>query len=300
MNEIIRFENPEFGEVRTLEEDGVVLFCGTDVARALGYSNPRDAIARHCKGVVKRDGVSQTTNQHGATTHQATEMSFIPESDLYRLVFRSKLPTAEKFTDWVTTEVLPSIRKHGAYMTPGTLEQALLSPDFLMQLAQKLKEEMTARKEAEMDRDLLCIELAQKQPMVDYFQACVEQNMLTNLRETAKLFSVGEKEFIRFLIDNRFLYRGRKGKLLPYATREDNSLFEVKEVYDEKTGWKGIQTFVTPRGRETLRLLISGKQESRLWGMAMPEPRKMTEKEEADCEVFYERQAKKQAKRTRK
>lgn len=291
MNEIIRFENPEFGEIRTLEENGVVLFCGTDVAKALGYAVPRKALFDHCKGVLKRNVPTNGGEQ---------EMSFIPESDLYRLVFRSKLPTAEAFTDWVTTEVLPSIRKHGAYMTPGTLEQALLSPDFLMQLAQKLKEEMTARKEAEMDRDLLCIELAQKQPMVDYFQACVEQNMLTNLRETAKLFSVGEKEFIRFLIDNRFLYRGRKGKLLPYATREDNSLFEVKEVYDEKKGWKGIQTFVTPRGRETLRLLIIGKQESGMWGRAMPEPREMTEREELDCEVFYERQAKKRERKTRK
>lgn len=127
MNELQIFKNPEFGAVRTLEETGTVLFCGSDVAKALGYSNPRDALAKHCKGVVKRDGVSQTTNQYGITTDQTVEMSFIPESDLYRLVFGSKLPTAEKFTDWVTTEVLPSIRKHGAYMTPETLQAAILN-----------------------------------------------------------------------------------------------------------------------------------------------------------------------------
>ena len=108
MNELMIFNNPEFGRVRTLEENGAVLFCGTDVARALGYSNPRDAVSRHCRGVVKRDGVSLTTNQRGKTTEQTVEMSFIPESDLYRLVFSSKLPAAEKFTDWVTGEVLPT------------------------------------------------------------------------------------------------------------------------------------------------------------------------------------------------
>lgn len=111
------FNHPDFGEVRTIDDNGTILFCGSDVAKALGYSNPRDALIRHCRGVVKHDGVSFTTNQYGTTSEQKMEMSFIPESDLYRLVFSSKLPTAEKFTDWVTSEVLPSIRKHGAYMS---------------------------------------------------------------------------------------------------------------------------------------------------------------------------------------
>lgn len=125
MNELMIFSNPEFGRVRTLEENGTVLFCGTDVARALGYSNPRDAVSRHCRGVVKRDGVSLTTNQRGKTTEQTVEMSFIPESDLYRLVFSSKLPAAERFTDWVTGEVLPSIRRNGMYLLPKDYPSAL-------------------------------------------------------------------------------------------------------------------------------------------------------------------------------
>lgn len=116
MNEIQIFNNPDFGTVRTLDDNGVILFAATDVAKILGYSNPYDAISRHCKGVVKHEGVSQTTNQHGVTTNQTVEMSFIPESDLYRLVFGSKLPTAEKITDWVTETVLPSIRKNGGYI----------------------------------------------------------------------------------------------------------------------------------------------------------------------------------------
>lgn len=110
MADIQIFNNPEFGIVRTLEEDnGVVLFCASDVAKALGYARPKDAVAAHCKGAVKR----RTPTNGGEQ-----EMSFIPESDLYRLVFSSKLPTAEKFTDWVTSEVLPDIRKNGSYMMP--------------------------------------------------------------------------------------------------------------------------------------------------------------------------------------
>lgn len=92
-NELQIFNNPEFGEIRTLEEGERVLFCGSDVAKALGYTNPSKAISDHCKGVTKRYTPTKSGTQ---------EMSFIPESDLYRLVFSSKLPTAEKFTDWLT------------------------------------------------------------------------------------------------------------------------------------------------------------------------------------------------------
>lgn len=125
MNELMIFSNPEFGRVRTLEENGTVLFCASDVARALGYAKARNAIAAHCKCALKRGGVSITTNQYGVTTEQETEMVFIPESDLYRLVFSSKLPAAERFTDWVTGEVLPSIRRNGMYLLPKDYPSAL-------------------------------------------------------------------------------------------------------------------------------------------------------------------------------
>lgn len=109
MNDLMIFNNPEFGEIRTLEENGGVLFCGTDVARALGYANPQGVVRKRCRYVVKRDA------PHPQTIDKTIEMSFIPESDLYRLVFGSKLPSAERFVDWVTEEVLPSIRKTGRY-----------------------------------------------------------------------------------------------------------------------------------------------------------------------------------------
>lgn len=154
MNELMIFDNPKFGKIRTLEEDGKVLFCGKDVATALGYKNTRDAINRHCKGVVKRDGVSYTTNQHGTTTEQAVEMAFIPVGDIYRLAAKSELPGADEFESWIFDEVIPSVLKHGAYMTPETIEKVLADPDTIIQLATTLKLERSKRQalEAELDR----------------------------------------------------------------------------------------------------------------------------------------------------
>lgn len=111
MNELKIFNHSDFGQVRTINESGNILFCGNDVARALGYDQPHKAIERHCRYGTKH------TVPHPQSISKTMEMLFIPEPDLYRLVFSSKLPSAEKFTDWVTSEVLPSIRKHGGYIT---------------------------------------------------------------------------------------------------------------------------------------------------------------------------------------
>ena len=109
-NKLAVFSNPDFGEVRTLvKEDGTVLFCGADVATALGYAKPYNAIQTHCRYTLKQG------KPHPQSPDKTIEMTFIPESDVYRLAFGSKLDTAEKFTDWVVEEVLPSIRKTGSY-----------------------------------------------------------------------------------------------------------------------------------------------------------------------------------------
>ena len=248
MNELMIFNNPEFGEVRTLEEDGKVLFCGSDVAKALGYSRPKDAISAHAKGAVKRRTLTSGGEQ---------EMSFIPESDLYRLVFSSKLPTAEKFTEWVTAEVLPSIRKHGAYMTQDTLEAAILNPDYLLKVVTALKDETDKRKALEVSNAALAVDLEIARPKADYVDQLVERNTLTNFRETAKQLDTPPKKFVAFLLEKKYIYRDKKGKLLPYE-QKNNGLFEVKECFNEKTQWSGTQTLVTPKGRETFRLLFAG------------------------------------------
>lgn len=245
MTDIQIFNNPDFGTVRTLDDNGSVLFCASDVAKALGYTNAPDAVSRHCRAIVKRDT---------PISGKIQEINFIPESDLYRLVFSSKLPTAEKFTDWVTSEVLPSIRKHGAYMTPETLQAAILNPDTMIQLCQQLKAEQDKNAQLTAVNSQLTVDKQIMQPKADYFDELVDRNLLTNFRETAKQFGVKEKPFIQFLLDKKYIYRDKKGKLMPYAEK-NNGLFEVKECFNEKTQWSGTQTLVTPKGRETFRLL---------------------------------------------
>ncbi|MCB6500244.1 phage antirepressor KilAC domain-containing protein [Colidextribacter sp. 210702-DFI.3.9] len=241
-NNIQIFKNSDFGEIRTLEENGAVLFCGSDVAKALGYARPNDAVTQHCRATVKR---------RTPISGKMQDINFIPESDLYRLVFSSKLPTAEKFTDWVTAEVLPSIRRNGGYIAG----QESMTPEELMAKALTVAQRTLAEREARISQ--LSTQAAIMAPKADYFDELVERNTLTNFRETAKQLEVGPKAFITFLLERKYIYRDKRGKLLPYADKNDG-LFEVKECFNDKTQWSGTQTLVTPKGRETFRLLCQG------------------------------------------
>lgn len=246
MTNIQIFNNSDFGTVRALDENGSILFCGSDVAKVLGYSNPSKALSDHCKGVTKRYAPTKSGEQ---------EMSFIPESDLYRLVFSSKLPTAEKFTDWVTSEVLPSIRKHGGYIAG----QEQLTPQELMAKALLVANKTLAERDVRISEltaqnSQLTVDKQIMQPKADYFDELVERNLLTNFRETAKELGVKPKAFVDWLLEKKFLYRDKKGKLLP-REEKNNGLFEVKEAKNDKTQWSGVQTLVTPKGREAFRLL---------------------------------------------
>lgn len=223
------FKKEDFGEIRTIEENGKVLFCGSDIARALGYSNLYDAINRHCKveGVVKREGVSITTNQYGVSTKQTTEMKFITEGNVYRLITHSKLPTAQKFESWVFDEILPSIRKHGAYMTDDTLEKALSSPDFLIQLATKLKEEQAKRAELEE-------QIEKDKPKVLFAQAVETAHTSILIGDLAKILKqngvdVGQKRLFERLRAEGFLMKNGSSYNLPTQRAMEMKRFEVKE-----------------------------------------------------------------------
>ena len=233
MNELQVFENNQFGQMRTITENGNTLFCGSDVAKALGYTNAPDALTRHCRGIVKRD----TPTSSGVQT-----MSFIPEGDVYRLITHSKLPTAEKFERWVFDEVLPTVRQTGAYMTPETIEKVLMNPDTIISLATQLKELQT--------------KVEQDKPKVQYFDTLVDRNLLTNFRDTAKELHVAPKAFINFLLEKGYIYRDNKSRLRPYQAHAEKGLFEVKEFASEFNNKAGIQTLITPKGRETFRLLV--------------------------------------------
>ena len=175
MNQMEIFKNPEFGSIRVIEENGKYLFSGTDVAAALGYSNPRDAIIRHCRYVVKRDA------PHPQSPDRKISMTFIPEGDLYRLIVHSKLPSAERFEQWVFDDVLPTIRKHGAYLTKEKLWEVATSPEALM----KLCSDLLAEREANIS---LRKENAQLEGKAAFYDLFIDLKHSTNLRTTAKEF----------------------------------------------------------------------------------------------------------------
>lgn len=237
MNEIRIFEKAEFGTIRTMEINGEPWFVGKDIADILEYTNTAKAIRDH---VDDEDKLTERIVLSG----QNREVILINESGLYSLILSSKMSNAKKFKRWVTSEVLPSIRKHGMYATDELLE----NPDLAIQVFQKLKEERLERKRLEAENQIM-------KPKADYFDDLVDRNTLTSFRETAKELRTGERKFINFLLNNGYLYRDKKGKLMPYAEK-NNGLFEVKESKSAKTTWSGIQTFVTVKGRETFRLLM--------------------------------------------
>ena len=244
MNELKIFNNPDFGEVRTMNIGGEPWFVGKDVAGVLGYSNPNDALKKRVdaddKGVAKCD-----------TLGGAQELTIINESGLYSLVLSSKLPTAKAFKRWVTHDVIPSIRKNGGYIAG----QEAMTAEELMAKALLVAKKTIEEKEAELSK--ATVQNTIMAPKADYFDELVERNTLTNFRETAKQLGVKQKAFINFLMERKFIYRDKRGKLLPYADKNDG-LFEVKECFNNATQWAGTQTLVTPKGRETFRLLCQG------------------------------------------
>ena len=187
MNNLQIFNNDRFGEIRTVEDGGKVLFCGSDVANALGYSNARDAISKHCRCVAKRD------IPHPQSPDKTIEMSFITEGDIYRLITHSKLPTAQEFEHWVFDEVLPTIRRNGAYMTDSTLEQALTSPDFLIQLATKLKEEKAKNAQLETTVAVQNQQILELKPKASYYDVVLNCKDLLSTTEIAKDYGKSAK-----------------------------------------------------------------------------------------------------------
>ena len=248
------FKNEEFGEVRTVEIDSDLWFVGKDVAEILGYERDTKAVVDHVDEDDRINIDGKTQSQFGIDLGQRGGW-LINESGLYSLILSSKLPNAKAFKRWVTSEVLPSIRKHGGYISG----QAEMSPEELMakalQVAQKTLEEREARIGVlSAENSALTVEKQILQPKADYFDELVDRNLLTNFRETAKQLSIKQNDFVKFLLEKKYVYRDKRGKLLPYADR-NKGLFEVKECFNEKTQWSGTQTLITPKGRETFRLL---------------------------------------------
>lgn len=239
------FKNDRFGEVRVAGTSENPLFCLVDVCRVLEIKNPRDCKSRlKPEGVVLTDGVSKTTNQYGITTEQEVTLTFINEQNLYKVIMRSDKPQAEPFQDWVCGEVLPSIRKHGAYMTNDTLEKALASPDFLIQLATNLKEEQQKRIEAER-------KVTEAAPAVAFTKAVQSANSSCLIGELAKLiaqngYSIGEKRLFAWMRDNGYLGKHGERYNIPNQQYVEQGLFELKKGV--RSGDNGVlHTTITPK-----------------------------------------------------
>jgi len=243
MNELQIFKYNS-AEVRTVSKDGEPWFVLKDVCAVLGLSNATIVAAR-------LDGDEVTKFDLGGLSG---ESNIINEAGLYNVILRSDKPEAKAFKRWVTHEVLPSIRKHGAYMTPETLEAAILNPDTMIRILTQLKDEQERNKVLQLNNSRLTVDNQIMLPKAEYFDELVDRNLLTNFRETAKQLGVKQTQFVEFLLEKKYIYRDKRGRLLPYAER-NCGLFEVKETFNEKTNWSGTQTLITPKGRETFRLL---------------------------------------------
>lgn len=241
MNELQIFKNSNFREVRTTKVNEQPYICLVDICKILDIRNVSD-----CKTRLNQDGV--VTTEGVDNLGRRNQLTFINESNLYKVIFQSRKQETEKFTEWITSEVLPSIRKHGGYIEG----QEQMTDDKLMAKAvlmanSKIQELNNRTRQLEEQNKLM-------QPKADYFDEIVDRNLLTNFRDTAKQLKIKEKDFINYLIDNGYIYRDKKGKLKPYAEK-NNGLFEIKDCYSNNNKWVGTQTLITPKGKETFRLL---------------------------------------------
>lgn len=219
--EIEIFKNEEFGQVRTVLIENEPWFVGKDVTEILGYQNGSRDINRH---VDEED----RQNYQNGTLESNRGLTVINESGLYSLILLSKLPNAKKFKKWVTSEVLPTIRKHGAYMTENTLEEALTNPDFLIKLATELKEEQSKRKALEEEKKL-------NAPKVIFADAVSTSKTSILIGELAKILKqngieTGQRRLFEWLRVNKYLI-SRKGTdyNMPTQKSMELGLFDIKE-----------------------------------------------------------------------
>ena len=245
------FRNEEFGEVRVEEINGDPWFVAADVCRALDLGNSRQAITR-----LDEDEKGVTLND---TLGGKQEMTIINEAGLYTLVLSSRKPEAKAFKRWITHEVLPSIRRNGAYISGQEVmgEQELLARAY--EVSQRIlaeREKRIGRLEADNAELSVAVQIAK--PKADYFDDLVDRNLLSSFTDTAKELGIKRKDFIGFLLDQGYIYRDKKGNLVPRANEKAKDLFEVKQCSNQKTAWAGCQTLLTPKGVETFRLLCQG------------------------------------------
>lgn len=228
MQELQIFKNNQFGEVRTKVINNEPYFSLNDVCRILEINNPSQAKTR-----LNKDGV--ISNEVIDSMGRTQQANFINESNLYKLIFQSRKSEAEKFADWVTSEVLPTIRKHGAYMSSEVIEKTLSDPDYLIRLATNLKEEKAKRAlaEAQIEKD---------KPKVLFADSCeVAENSIL-IGEFAKRlkqngYDIGQNKLFEWLRQHDYLCKSGERKNLPTQYSMERGLFEIKtRVFSNPNG----------------------------------------------------------------
>ena len=219
MNELQIFNSEEFGDIRTVEIDGKPYFVANDVARALGYKRPADAVTAHCKGSVKHRYLTDGGEQ---------ELKVIPEGDIYRLTVRSKLPSAEKFEKWVFDEVIPSIRTNGGYIAG----QETLSDDELMAKAILVAQKTIEHKNQIIEQQKAKIE--QDRPKTIFADAVSASHTSILIGDLAKLicqngYQIGQKRLFQWMRDNGYLMVSGSSRNMPKQKYVEQGLFEIKE-----------------------------------------------------------------------
>jgi anti-repressor protein len=239
-NTIQIFNHPSFGEVRVIEKNGEPMFCATDICNSLGYSNTSKTISDN---VDDCDRYNQQLERGGS-------MIFVNESGMYSLVLRSNMPKAKEYKHWVTTEVLPSIRKYGAYMTEQTLEKALLNPDYIIKLAKTLKEEKQKRIEAEQRNAALEIINKEQAPKAAFTDAVIASSSSCLIGELAKIltqngYNIGQNRLFATLRDKGYL--GTRGEYynMPNQQYVEQGIFEIKKSVHSENGV--MKTASTPK-----------------------------------------------------
>lgn len=220
MKDLQVFNNPEFGDVRMVMIENEPWFVGKDVAMALGYGDTNQAIRKHV------DAEDKLTSRFDGTG-QNRSMIIINESGLYSLIMASKLPSAKKFKRWVTAEVLPAIRKHGGYLTPEKIEEALMNPDTLIKLATQLKTEREARLQAEALNEA-------NKPKVLFHDAVTDASNAITMADLAKLLkqngvNTGRDRLYDWMRENGYLMKSGLSKNMPTQRSMEAGWFKVQE-----------------------------------------------------------------------
>lgn len=232
-NHLMIFENPEFGAVRSILIDGEPWFVAADVCKALELEKTNRALSRLDDDEKGAHSVS--------TPGGRQRMSIISESGLYSLILGSRKPEARAFKRWITHEVIPSIRKHGAYMTDSLLDALEAHPEAVPEYLNHLRSENARNRE-------LTRRLRLALPKAEYYDAFVDPADCTNIRTTAKELGVPEKQFTRYLEEKKYLFRDKNRKLFPRAVKKSAGLFLVRDFYTE-CGKLGHYTLITPAGK---------------------------------------------------